>query len=335
MKKRVLLRTARIDDCLIWTGLVNNKKGQIAYKRLGKRYNWYVHRLWWVIHFGPIPYGYFVVQKCGNLLCLEPSHLDLRLSPVSLPPSTDQEEMELLHREKGIIPVDRNRRRKSLTDEEKFSRGCEKTDSCWVWKLENISWAKRFALGPCHKSPIRSSCGSDKCINPEHLVCAGCEKEKREAEKQIERERIRQERLSRPRLCARCNEREREKDDRSYCRDCRNEYGRDFYGRNREYNAERLATTKHQCRAKKLGLPPGHTTQEWREVVMQQEGRCNNPYCRKKCKLTRDHIVPMELGGTNEIDNIQGLCKHCNSNKRDIPWEEFLALEAVRVSSAA
>ncbi|MBR6658883.1 MAG: HNH endonuclease [Paludibacteraceae bacterium] len=40
-------------------------------------------------------------------------------------------------------------------------------------------------------------------------------------------------------------------------------------------------------------------------------------------ELTIDHIFPRSKGGTNEVDNILLVCKHCNSSKRDMDLLEW------------
>lgn len=37
--------------------------------------------------------------------------------------------------------------------------------------------------------------------------------------------------------------------------------------------------------------------------------------CGTKKRLTIDHIKPLSLGGTNDLENLQVLCRPCNSRK--------------------
>lgn len=56
-----------------------------------------------------------------------------------------------------------------------------------------------------------------------------------------------------------------------------------------------------------------HTEDEWLALCAPYKGRC--PCCRRKRVLTKDHIVPVAHGGTDSINNIQPLCRSCNSKK--------------------
>lgn len=63
-------------------------------------------------------------------------------------------------------------------------------------------------------------------------------------------------------------------------------------------------------------LEGGYTQEQWEKLCSFFDG-C--PKCGKKdVKLTADHIIPVTLGGTNTIDNIQPLCLSCNVKKSNL-----------------
>jgi 5-methylcytosine-specific restriction endonuclease McrA len=56
------------------------------------------------------------------------------------------------------------------------------------------------------------------------------------------------------------------------------------------------------------------TKDEWLSLCEAYGMVCIKPDC-DNTDLTVDHVVPLSNGGTNTIDNIQPLCKSCNSSK--------------------
>jgi 5-methylcytosine-specific restriction endonuclease McrA len=92
----------------------------------------------------------------------------------------------------------------------------------------------------------------------------------------------------------------------------RNAYQRDYGKRNRE----KLTHYTNRRRARKLLAPGSHTEQEWQFLKRYYGYKCL--CCGKtepNIQLTRDHIVPLEAGGSDAIENIQPLCARCNSRK--------------------
>ena len=71
-----------------------------------------------------------------------------------------------------------------------------------------------------------------------------------------------------------------------------------------------------QERARRRGAKGLHMQTEWETLKAQYNWTC--PACHRsepEIKLTEDHIIPISKGGSNNIENIQPLCKGCNSRK--------------------
>lgn len=141
--------------------------------------------------------------------------------------------------------------------------------------------------------------------------------------------------------CAKCGA-PREKGAR--CKPCRRVVLREWYAKNpkRFYEAKQRYKARHPervarqaaeykqrratkvreamyaSRAKTKGVPAPVAWTEmdyWRLYHIVQAARC--ALCGKKDGglLTVDHIVPISKGGSDDRDNIQLLCGHCNSSK--------------------
>jgi 5-methylcytosine-specific restriction endonuclease McrA len=74
--------------------------------------------------------------------------------------------------------------------------------------------------------------------------------------------------------------------------------------------------SRAKFRARRRGYQGDHFTgSEWLALVAACGGRCLRCGDLASLDLTVDHIVPLALGGTNTIENIQPLCSACNGIK--------------------
>lgn len=77
---------------------------------------------------------------------------------------------------------------------------------------------------------------------------------------------------------------------------------------------EKTKVSHHRRRSRKLHASGSFTSKEWLALLEKHNHIC---LCCKRndVALTIDHIVPLFHGGTNSIENLQPLCKSCNSKK--------------------
>jgi hypothetical protein len=82
-----------------------------------------------------------------------------------------------------------------------------------------------------------------------------------------------------------------------------------YFARERAQENPRLLYPEARARANKALSDP-----ELRQKVFMRD-KCKCVFCGKKDNLTIDHIIPVILGGGDEMMNLQTLCQSCNSRK--------------------
>lgn len=96
------------------------------------------------------------------------------------------------------------------------------------------------------------------------------------------------------------------------------EHREEILSRKREYyrlHPEKVAVYKARRKAR-MNLAEGDFTEsEWLSLLSKWNRRCLA--CGSTENITVDHVVPLAVGGTNYIDNLQPLCRSCNCRKKD------------------
>lgn len=120
-----------------------------------------------------------------------------------------------------------------------------------------------------------------------------------------------------------------QKDYRNKNRDKINNQKCDHYSKNKKQIRERqknyylnnkdaYVVGSNNRRARKIGNGGSHTYGQAKNLLANQNYKCINcDCCLKKNKKHLDHIMPLCLGGTSNIDNMQWLCSACNLSKKD------------------
>jgi hypothetical protein len=65
----------------------------------------------------------------------------------------------------------------------------------------------------------------------------------------------------------------------------------------------------------RIRLAGGEVSRKMRIAIMGRDRKCK--VCGSDVDLTIDHIMPVSRGGRTSLENLQVLCRACNSRKRD------------------
>jgi len=98
---------------------------------------------------------------------------------------------------------------------------------------------------------------------------------------------------------------------------------RQIHSKWKRNNKDTVNALTHKRRAQIAGGEGSYTAADWEAIKQRQDYRCL--FCGKRepdITLTVDHIVPVSQGGSSYPDNLQGLCKSCNSKK----WKRIMDL---------
>jgi 5-methylcytosine-specific restriction endonuclease McrA len=74
-----------------------------------------------------------------------------------------------------------------------------------------------------------------------------------------------------------------------------------------------MAFLKARRYVRQRGAEGSHTLTDWNSLKAKFNNRCAK--CGESKPLTKDHIIPLSKGGSDYIENIQPLCRNCNSRK--------------------
>lgn len=81
-------------------------------------------------------------------------------------------------------------------------------------------------------------------------------------------------------------------------------------------NPDRYKEDQLNSNARKAGIPGNIRIEEWNSLCKKYGRKCLK--CgRSDIKLTIDHVIPLSLGGQNNIGNVQPLCLYCNQSKKN------------------
>lgn len=98
------------------------------------------------------------------------------------------------------------------------------------------------------------------------------------------------------------------------------------YNISRKLTKQKAVTKFLNNTKKRTGEVGTYTLKDWKDAMIFFKGCC--AYCgrpqTRSIKLTRDHIIPVKLGGDTTRANIAPACRSCNSSKGDSNYRVWI-----------
>lgn len=125
-------------------------------------------------------------------------------------------------------------------------------------------------------------------------------------------------------VCTKCNKELNIKEFRerpnggfySVCRECENEYNKQYRKENPETYKVVHTITEQRRREKSKNVISDFSSFDWKQCKHYFNNEC--AYCGRKLKnLTQDHFIPLSKGGNYTKNNIIPACRNCNSQKHN------------------
>jgi 5-methylcytosine-specific restriction endonuclease McrA len=104
----------------------------------------------------------------------------------------------------------------------------------------------------------------------------------------------------------------------------------------RAANPDGMRIQNHRRRARKRSADGDLTKADISRILNEQSGLCSGLHCRADISRTYtiDHKTALACGGSNDPENIQLLCKSCNSSKNTMSMEEWEAKSIAMMAKA-
>lgn len=104
------------------------------------------------------------------------------------------------------------------------------------------------------------------------------------------------------------------REDRVKSKDRYNKANREKVNRSKRASYRKYrASYRRREEARRRGYVIEITVSEWRAIKKAFGNKCLK--CGTKKDITKDHVIPIKLGGRDHASNVQPLCRSCNSSK--------------------